>query len=64
MPAPPPPPPPAPSAPPTPCEVAALKACLDAHAGDRVKCQQEIAAFAACGGRPTQTPTPRPPAAE
>lgn len=56
---------PAPPASPTPCQVAALKACLDAHAGDpdnRTKCAREIAAFEACGGKPG--PAPPPPRAE
>ena len=36
---------------PTPCHVAALKACLETHKGDQAKCAREIEAFkTACGG--------------
>ena len=48
----------------TPCDVKALKECLDRTGGDRAKCAAEIAAFQrACGGATGLTAAAPPPQA-
>jgi hypothetical protein len=58
-----PPPPPPPPAKPlhlpaalTPCQVDALKRCLELHSGDQAKCAKEIEAFKAVCGQAAEAP--------
>ncbi|CAM6042133.1 unnamed protein product [Sphagnum compactum] len=42
----------------TPCDVKALKKCLEEHKGDGDKCRQHIAAFkTACSSSPSSSPS-------